>query len=80
MGWLFTSGGQVLGSFSFSINPSNEYSGLISFRIDWFDFLAVSAVEYFVDDKLMRISPVHPLGRDRKKYPTRNSATHWKRP
>ena len=24
-------------SFSFSINPSNEYSGLISFRIDWFD-------------------------------------------
>ena len=28
-------------SFSFSINPSNEYSGLISFRIDWFDFLAV---------------------------------------
>ena len=28
-------------SFSFSINPSNEYSGLISFRIDWFDPLAV---------------------------------------
>ena len=28
-------------SFSFSINPSNEYSGLISFRIDWLDFLAV---------------------------------------
>ena len=28
-------------SFSFSISPSNEYSGLISFRIDWFDFLAV---------------------------------------
>ena len=28
-------------SFSFSIRPSNEYSGLISFRIDWFDFLAV---------------------------------------
>ena len=29
------------GSFNFSINPSNEYSGLISFRIDWFDLLAV---------------------------------------
>ena len=28
-------------SFSFSITPSNEYSGLISFRIDWFDSLAV---------------------------------------
>ena len=28
-------------SFSFSINPSNEYLGLISFRIDWFDLLAV---------------------------------------
>ena len=28
-------------NFSFSINPSNEYSGLISFRIDWFDFLVV---------------------------------------
>ena len=28
-------------SFSFSISPSNEYSGLISFRIDWFDVLAV---------------------------------------
>ena len=28
-------------SFSFSINPSKEYSGLISFRIDWFDLLAV---------------------------------------
>ena len=28
-------------SFGFSISPSNEYSGLISFRIDWFDLLAV---------------------------------------
>ena len=28
-------------SFSFSISPPNEYSGLISFRIDWFDLLAV---------------------------------------
>ena len=28
-------------SFSFSINPSNEYTWLISFRIDWFDLLAV---------------------------------------
>ena len=28
-------------SFKFSVSPSNEYSGLISFRIDWFDLLAV---------------------------------------
>ena len=28
-------------SFSFSISPSNEYSGLIFFRTDWLDFLAV---------------------------------------
>ena len=28
-------------SFSFSISPFNEYSGLISFRIDWFDLLAI---------------------------------------
>ena len=31
------------GSLSFSISPSNEYSGLISFRIDWFDLLVVQA-------------------------------------
>ena len=31
-------------SFSFSISPSNKYSGLISFRIDWFDFLAVQGI------------------------------------
>ena len=28
-------------SFSFSLSPSNEYSGLISFRMDWFDLFAV---------------------------------------
>ena len=28
-------------SFSFSLSPSNEYSGLISFRMDWFDLLAI---------------------------------------
>ena len=31
-------------SFSFSINPSNEYSGLISFRIDWLDLLAAQGI------------------------------------
>ena len=41
MSQLFASGGQSIGVFSVSIWPSNEYSGLISFRIDWFDLLAV---------------------------------------
>ena len=41
MSQLFASGGQSTKSFSFSIIPSNEYSGLISFRIDWLDLLAV---------------------------------------
>ena len=31
-------------SFSFSISPFNEYSGLISFRIDWLDLLAVQGI------------------------------------
>ena len=31
-------------SFSFSISPSNEYSGLISFRVDWCDLLAVQGI------------------------------------
>ena len=38
MSQFFTSGSQEL---SFSISPSNEYSGLSSFRIDWLDLLAV---------------------------------------
>ena len=33
--------GQSIRSFSFSISPSSEYSGLISFRMDWLDLLAV---------------------------------------
>ena len=38
---LFISCGQSTWRFSFSISPFNEYSRLISFRIDWFDLLAV---------------------------------------
>ena len=36
---LFASGSQSIGSFSFNISPSNEYSGLISFRMNWLDLL-----------------------------------------
>ena len=41
---FFTSGGQSIGSFSLSISPSNEYSGLISFRIDRLDLFAVQEI------------------------------------
>ena len=41
MSQVFTSGGQNIGSFSFTISPSNEHPELISFRKDWLDFLAV---------------------------------------
>ena len=40
MSQYFSSGGQSIGA-SLSISPSNEYSGLISLKIDWFDLLAV---------------------------------------
>ena len=33
-------------SFNLSISPSKGYSGLISFRIDWFDLLAISSVQF----------------------------------
>ena len=42
MSQFFTSGGQSIGVLaSASVSPSSEYSGLSSFRIDWFDLLAV---------------------------------------
>ena len=43
-------------SFSFGISPSNEYSGLISFRIDWFDLLAVQVTLKSLLQKFERIS------------------------
>ena len=38
---LFASGGQSIGVFNFSLSSSSGYSGLISFRMDWLDLLAV---------------------------------------
>ena len=38
---FFASGGQSIGVFSFNISPSNEYSGVISFRMDWLDLPAL---------------------------------------
>jgi len=41
MSQFFASGGQSIGSFSLSISLSNEYSGLIFFKMDWLALLAV---------------------------------------
>ena len=41
IGHFFSPGGQKYWSFSFSISSSSEYSGLISFRVNWLDLLAV---------------------------------------
>ena len=41
MSQLFSSGGQSIGTSASAISPFNEYSGLIFFKIDWFDLLAV---------------------------------------
>ena len=46
MSWLFASGGQSIEALAISL--SNEYSGFISFRIDWFDLLAVQVVEVVI--------------------------------
>ena len=44
MSQLFASGGQSAGASASSISPPNEYSRLISFRIDWFDLLVVQGI------------------------------------
>ena len=41
MSQFFASGGPKYWSFNIRISPSNEYSGLISLKIDWFDLLTV---------------------------------------
>ena len=48
---------------SFSISPSNEYSGLISFRIDWFDFLEVQGLSRVFSSTTIQKDPffsIHP--------------------
>ena len=58
---FFASGGQSIGGeFSFSISPSNEYSGLISFRMHWLDLLVVqktlkSLLQHLSSNSVLRI-------------------------
>ena len=49
-------------SFSFSISPSNEYSGLISFRMDWFALLAVQHRTSYIIISLYVERPLFYLG------------------
>ena len=47
-------------SFSFNITPSNEYSGLISFRIDWLDLLAVQGtLKSILQHQISKASILH---------------------
>ena len=48
-------------SFSFSISPSNEYSGLISLSIDWFDLLAVQGTQESSPAPLVKEIVFNPL-------------------
>ena len=49
-------------SFSFSISPSNEYSGLISFRIDWLDLLAVQGTLKFSTTPQLKSINIYTIG------------------
>ena len=55
-------------SFSFSISPSNEYSGLISFRIDWFDLLTLSSPTKSKGATAQIFALLVPLNEHRKSY------------
>ena len=58
--------------FSFSISPSNEYSGLISFRIDWFDCLAMQGT---LRSRLERLLLNHKRCRD--SWPPEEKNSVW---
>ena len=59
MSRLFASGGQNIRSFSFIINPSSDYSGLVSFRIQWFNLFAVQRTLKRLLQHDMKASLIH---------------------
>ena len=76
-------------SFSFSISPFNEYSGLISFRIDWFDLPAVQGIlKSLLQYHSSKASILQCSAFLEKEMATHSSIlaisceglTHWKRP
>ena len=69
-------------SFSFSISPSKEYSGLIFFRIDWFDLLAVQgSVRLCLGKMRLNWSPVWQAGWSHVNFAEQNciyqNSLHW---
>ena len=63
--------------FSLSISPSNEYSGLISFRIDWFNHLAVQGI--FKSSPATQLKSINSLVLSFLYSPTLTSIhDHWK--
>ena len=63
MSWLFASGGQSIGASALASSPSNEYSGLISFRIDRSDLLAVQrTLKSFLQDHNSKASILWHFG------------------
>ena len=66
-------------SFSFSISPSNEYAGLISYRIDWFDLLAVQGT--FKSSPTPQSKSINSSALSLLYSPTLTSIhDHWKNP
>ena len=66
-------------SFSFSISPTNEYSGLISFRIDWFDLLAVQGTLKSLLQHHSSKAPIHQCSLSFLYSPTLTSIDdYWK--
>ena len=57
-------------SFSFSISPSNEHSGLISFRFDWFDLAGIYSIDY-------KHSLVWKIGRETNKTKQEQNLLMW---
>ena len=74
-------------SFSFNISPSNEYSGLISFRMDWLDLLALQGTEAEQKRVIGQRGPISYLDPSTGVFGYSNTLatwceelTHWKRP
>ena len=57
-------------SFSFNISPSNEHSGLISFRFDWFDLAGIYSIDY-------KHSLVWKIGRETNKTKQEQNLLMW---
>ena len=66
-------------SFSFSIGPSDEYSGSISFRIDWFDFLGIQGIHSQESSPAPQFGSINSLALSLPYGPTLTSIhDHWK--